>query len=392
MGYTLVVNPGSSSKKYALFEGTREVLRMHFEQTGKGFEVCSVVNASRQLCEDIKEAQFTHAVDAVIAEAKKQKIVVDISDITQVCIRVVAPGTFFQEDKVIDEDYIHRLKKQSDAAPLHIPAQLYEIQTLQACLPHAVLLAASDSAFHKTLYSSARNYAIAEIDAEKGDIYRFGYHGISVASVVRKAPAVFGELPKRMIVCHIGSGVSVTAVKDGKSFDTSMGYAPGSGLVMGTRAGDVDAGALLALMHTQHMRPLDAQMFLQTQGGLRALYGSNDLRNVLEGCARKEEKARKTFDMFAYHIRKAIGSYIATLGGLDALVLTATASERSPYLRSLLLQGLDELGLTIDNEKNDVCVGKTGLISSEESKIQIAVITSDEMGEISRIATRNVEV
>jgi acetate kinase len=386
MGYALIVNPGSSSKKYALYNQSREVLRMHFEQTGHGFEVCTQVDTSRQLCEGIKESQFTHAVDAVLAEAVMQKLIVKKEDVELVCVRIVAPGTFFQKHQEIDDAFIHALHAEKDAAPLHIPSQLYEIETLKQSLPHARFLGISDSAFHATLNPSARNYAIPHADAARADIYRFGYHGISVASVVRKAPQVYGELPKRMVVCHIGSGVSVTAVQNGNSFDTTMGYAPGSGLVMGTRAGDVDAGALLALMRTENMRVLDAQMYIQTRGGLLARAGESDLRKVLEACAHKNEEAQAAFDMYVYHIRKAIGSYVAALGGVDAVVLTATASERNSLFRKKLLSGMEALGIVLSDSKNDTLIGKTGIISDPESSVTVAVVVSDEIKEMYSIA------
>jgi len=383
MGSTLLVNPGSSSKKYALFKDGKEVLRADFEQTGRGFEVCTAINASLQKCEGIERSEFDHTFEAVLALAHREGIFQSSQEIDSVGIRIVAPGTFFQAHRVLDDAYMQALQGVKDRAPLHIPATLYEIETLRKALPHAAFFAVSDSAFHATMPSRARSFALPKDDAHAYDLYRFGYHGISIASVISRVPDVIGSIQKRMIVCHIGSGVSVTALQDGKSIDTSMGYGPGGGMVMGSRAGDMDTDALFALMQASHMRTFDAQMYLQTKGGLRGLWGTSDLRNVLEGVVSKQEDAIEAFEHFLYPIRKTIGGYVAALGGLDALILTATACERNPAFRNMLLEGLETFNLSLDEDKNDACVGRSGLISTDSS-IPIAVVHTDEIRQMYR--------
>lgn len=384
MGSTLLVNTGSSSKKYALFTDGTQVLQVQFEQTGKGFEVCTAANASLQKCEGIEESQFVHTFEAVLQIAKREGVLAHGNDITAVGVRIVAPGTFFQAHTVIDDAYIQALRTVKDAAPLHVPSTLYELETLRQALPEAKFFAISDSAFHATMPSRARRFAIPPEDTQAYDLYRFGYHGISVASVVERIPQVLSYLPERTIVCHIGSGVSVTALLNGESVDTSMGYAPGGGLVMGSRAGDIDTDALFALMRASHMREYDAQMYLQTKGGLRGLYGNSDLRGVLEGVACKQERAIEAFEHFTYPIRKTIGAYIAALGGVDALVLTATACERNPAFRKMLLEGLEVFGISIDEDKNDACVGRSGVISTDLSEVSVVVVQTAEMAQMHR--------
>jgi acetate kinase len=298
----------------------------------------------------------------------------------------VAPGTFFQEHRAVDEEYLNLLKKAEVVAPLHIPHVVSELENLKKLLPAVKIVAASDSEFHKTIPDFVRRYSLPLAESSKHDIFRFGYHGLSVASVVRRAARQANTKIEKAIVCHIGSGVSVTAIKDGKSFDTTMGYAPGSGLIMGSRAGDLDAGALLTLMQLQNMKPQDAQVYLQTQGGLRGLAGESDLRLLLERRAKGEVEAEKAIASFVYQIKKAIGAYAAALGDLDTIILTATASERSSILRQLILIDLTSFGIKLDIEKNESCIGRDGIISDKESTVTIMVVKTDEADEILRVS------
>jgi acetate kinase len=386
MGYTLVINPETTSKKYALFGDGEQRFTMRFEQSPKGFELCAEINGARQKCEGVEEAQFVNALEFFIESAQREKHIEKKEDIELACVRIVAPGTFFQEHRIIDGAYIRKLRATEESAPLHVPLALREISYIEHHLPHAKIVAASDSAFHKGMPTFSRNYAIPREDSGMYDIHRFGYHGISLASVLHQVPKVFNDVPKRLIVCHIGSSVSVSAINDGSSFDTSAGFGPGEGLIMGTSTGDLEAGALLSLMKEKHMRPYDAQMYLNAYAGLYALAGNRDLRTVLERRERGDHNADAALLAFLYQIRKRIGSYIAGLGGADALVLTGTACERNPRLRSLLLRGLDSLGIFLDAEKNDVVVGKNSIVSSKHSPIEVAVIRTDELDVMQRIA------
>jgi len=385
MGYTLVINPGSSSKKYALYNDGKCVLSMRFEQHAEGFEICSEINNTRQKCEEIKIAQFQNALDHFIETSLEMKYLESPEDIERVGVRVVAPGTYFQKHHLVDGVFMRKLEEKEETAPLHIPMALREIRQAGKKLPNAEIVAVSDSAFHSELPEVARTFSIPPEDARDLDIYRFGYHGISISSVLRKVPEVFGSDMQRLIVCHIGSGVSITALKNGKSIDTTMGYAPGGGVPMGSRSGDLEVDALLELMRKKHMRLFDARMYTQTEGGMRALCGSADLRTILERRSNNDPKAEAAFASFVYHIRKAIGAYIAVLGGLDGVVLTATACERNPRFRSLLLRGLESLGIELHAERNDLLIGKSGIISSSHSPIDVAVIKSDEQDELWRI-------
>jgi acetate kinase len=389
MATTLVVNPGSSSRKYALYRGGQSVLDFRFEDTNTGFEMCSQTSGTQQICEAIKKDDFADAfarvVDAVetylFREERGKKL-------DSVVIRIVAPGTFFQRHAIIDETYVRELKKREPVAPLHIPIMLREVESARKHFKQAKIIAASDSAFHSTMPPCAREYSIAVADADQFDIHRFGYHGLSVASIVRRIHPLIGIQPERMIVCHLGSGSSVTAVKNDKSVETTMGFSPASGLPMGSRAGDIDSAALLELMRVKHWRPADAEMYINTNGGLVGIANESDIRRLLDRRAQNDATATHALNVFAYNIQKAVAAQTVALGGLDVLVFTATAAVRSSELRSIILRGLSHLGIQISKDRNDLLVGKDGVISMRNSAVKVVVMRTDEMGEMAQVATQ----
>jgi acetate kinase len=382
MAFTLVVNPGSSSKKFALYLDRTLKLTAYIERSADGFEMCTAIGGTQQKCNILDKNNYKDSLDNFLKHAVSEKYIEDYGAITKVAVRVVAPGTYFQSHREVDVEYLDKLTKLSTIAPLHIPHLLQEIEAIKKFLPAARILAISDSAFHSTMPAVSRQYAIGRTESERYDIYRFGYHGLSVASVMRRVDKVAARPVRRAIVCHIGSGVSVTAVSDGKSVDTTMGYAPGSGLVMGSRAGDIDPGALLVLMQAQNLKPSDAQVYLQTGGGMRALGGESDLRVLLERRARGDAAAEAAIQSFVYHIQKAIGAYVAILGGVDTLIFTATASERSPALRALIVKKLAGLQITIDTDKNESLVSRDGVLSVAGAAVEVLVLKTNEADEI----------
>ena len=384
MDTTLVINPGSSSKKYALFRNGREVLNVLFEHTREGYGTCVEVDGERQHCEDVTEKAYGEALGEAVAIAVREGVVKSVKEITSVGIRIVAPGTYFEKHRTITEDYLGYLRALEATAPLHVPHTLHELTALGEVLPNVPVVGVSDSAFHSTMPEYARRYSIPEKDAEAYDVYRFGYHGISVSSVVREAGELLGGIPERTVVCHVGSGVSVTALRGGKSIDTTMGFAPGDGLVMGTRAGDVSTGALLYLMKVKGMDAVEAEEYVNGEGGFKGLLGQNDLRIVLDRVARGDASARVAIEIFTYHVKKSIGAFAAALGGLDLIVLTATAAERNPTVRALVAGGLEHLGVVLDYRENEALAGRPGTITTEESRAKGLVIHTAEMLVIAR--------
>lgn len=387
MGITLVVNPGSSSKKYALFQNTQHLFSMRFERNGNEYGLCRISRGENATCQSVAGDIYNNALRAMLDESVHLGHLSNLKDIERVGVRVVAPGTYFTSHRVVDRAYLQKFRQNERVAPLHMPHIRQEIEQIERELPFSTVVGVSDSAFHTTMPFPARNYSLDRKDTKNHDLYRFGYHGLSVGSVVRRLPDLFGELPSRVVVLHIGSGVSATAVKDGKSIDTTMGFSPVSGLVMGTRAGDVESGALLELMRVRHFSPVDALTYLNTAGGLQGVAGVADLRHVLEHKAQGDEQAIEAFSLFSYHLTKAVGGFVAALGGLDAIVFTATAGERNPDLRAELLAPLlSTFSISLDESTNQLLTSKDGIFSTSESKVKVAVMRTDEMGEIARIA------
>lgn len=334
-------------------------------------------------CKTIEQEEYQNSFSQVAKQVKTY-----LSDkqtkLDTVAVRVLAPGKKFQSHQIIDDAFVFALRQKELSMPLHVPFILQEIQNSKQEFSDIKLVAVSDSAFHSTLPQQARHFSIDRSDAETYDIYRFGYHGLSVESVVGRIHPITGNNPKRTIVCHVGAGVSVTAVKDGKSVETSMGYSPSSGLPMGSRVGDIDPGGLLQLMRAKNLKPSEAEMYLHSKGGLLGLAETADIRHILDRRARGDAVAKQSLDLFIYHIQKAIAASTVSLGGVDMIVLTGTACTRSSELRALLMKDLEYLGLKIDEDRNDVLVGQDGVCSTQKSEVKVVTIRTDEMGEMAQ--------
>lgn len=388
MGTTLVVNPGSASKKYALYIDGNPALEWRFEQAASGFEVCERREGTTQTCEPIKPSAFKGSFARIKDETTdylKRRGAGHALD--AVVVRVVAPGTVFQAHRRVDEEFLAALRRQEQAAPLHVPTVLRELTGIMEYFPEVPVIAASDSAFHATLPNRARRYSIPAGEAAAMDLYRFGYHGLSVASVVRRLHPLIGQDPDRLVVCHIGGGTSVTAVKAGDSIATTMSFSPASGVPMGSRAGDLDAAGVLQLMRAKHFRPLEAEVYLNTMGGLAGMSGDGDIRRLLDRRSQGDTEASETLETFVYHLQQKIAGMIVALGGLDVLAVTATAAVRSSELRALLLRDLAPLGIELDLDRNAQYHSRDGIISTHDSPVKVVVIRTDEMGEMAQIAT-----
>lgn len=382
MAFTLLINPGSSSKKYSLIHEERVISNAIFEKYGDDFNLCIEQDGLQQKCEGITSDEFGTALHQFLDHCLSTKILENLKDVTSVGIRVVAPGTFFQKHQVVDDLFIHKLRACEPSAPLHIPYTIKEIDVVKIELPHSKVISVSDSAFHSTMPSWSRDYSIEVNDTKEFDIHRFGYHGISVSSVLKKYQRLYGNIPAKVIVAHVGSGVSMTAIKDRLSMDTSMGFAPDSGLVMGSRAGDLDSGALLELMRAKNIRLFDTLSYIQKRGGLKGMTGEADFRLLLEKVGRSEETAIAALHHFVYHFQKQLGAYAMALQGIDAIILTATASERSSILRHYILENIEWFGIKINVEKNDLLLSGDGVISADDSLVKVVVIRTAELTEM----------
>ena len=388
----LIINLGSSSKKYALVIGQAIDCMIRIEQTAVGQWQAFLDRDQQTQSLNFELQSIDRATEWVVAQFILTKDLTHAADLSGIGLRVVAPGSYFQVHRIIDEEYLMRLRTARLDAPLHITPVIQELSLLERALPNIPIVGVSDSAFHATLPAVVRTYAINQHDAEIYDIYRFGYHGVSIQSVVYKARELFQELPKRLIVCHLGSGASVTALKNGQSAETSMGFTPLEGLIMKSRVGDLDPGALLYLAKHKGLNHDELETYLNTQCGLLGLSGqTGDMRELLKLESEGSTQAQFAVSAFVHRIKKYIGAYIAILGGLDGLIFTGAIGERSPEIRERICEDLDFLGVNLDSELNQSFIEKTGLISSGQS-YPIAVVSTNELSEMARVTQHELSL
>jgi len=385
-----IVNVGSESKKYALYQDSKRVFSAHFEkENGKLIVELTGANSEKK---EITLREFENSAVYVINEILSRKLIGDKNEISAIGFRIVAPGNYFLKNKVIDGEYLGKLETAKEQAPLHINPMLVELKALEQVLPGISVVGISDSAFHGFLPPRARFYAIPKNTAEELNIFRFGYHGISFESVVGKLKNIYGgpsaqagNLPEKIIICHLGGGSSIAAIKNGQSIDTSMGFTPLEGVIMANRVGDIDAGAVIYLSKKLGYDPDKMENYLNTQCGLMGLSGkSNDVRELLEMEKNGDENAKLALEVMVYRIKKYIGAYFAALNGADVLVFSATIGERSAIMRSRICAELENLGIVLDDGKNNETISMDGFIGKDESPVKIAVITTDEMSQVAR--------
>ncbi len=385
-GSVLIINPGSSSKKLALYRGARQVACVHVEREGNGL-TASLEAAGTRSVHRLSQDVFARATDWFLGQAERAGVIRGVGDVAAIGLRIVASGEAFRRDRVIDEHYERQLRTAYERSPLHLGPALAELDHARQILPDVPIVGVSDSAFHRTLPETARRYAIPAGDAERRGLFRYGFHGISVGSVVRTLRRGLGTMPARTIVCHLGSGASVTALSRGKSVDTSMGATPMEGLIMATRAGDVDPGILLEMAAERSARQVETD--LNRHSGLLALGGSDDIRELLRRERTGDARARLALDTYAYRVRKYIGAYAAALGGLDLLVFTGTIGERSAPMRKRICRDLGYLGVRIDPPKNRRVDTAFAPIGVSRTKARVFVVPTDELSEMAR-ATHTV--
>lgn len=389
----LVVNLGSASKKYALYEDGKELFFAHYEKEGNDVIVTEGKNGERiksVITPKDYEISAKRLVDLLIASG----CITTTKDIGAVGFRVVAPGEYFNATKLIDDEYRAKLAQEYEIAPLHVAAVSKGIEEVYALFQETPFVAVSDSAFHAELPEYARTYALPTEDAKKLSLYRYGYHGISIRSVLHTIQELTGALPSRVIVCHLGGGASVTAVKDGKSIDTSMGFTPLEGLVMATRVGDIDSGALIYLAKKLGLSLEALDEYLNHQCGLLGLSGGEEsgVRELLALEKAGDANAKLALAVFVYRIKKYIGAYAAALGGLDMIVFTATIGERSSVTRARVCEGLVFLGIQLDEVKNNFNIGATSdFIDDGKLSVRVAVIKTNEMEQILKDMTAFLE-
>ena len=381
----LVLNCGSSSIKYKLFEmTTKEILAQGgIEKIGLpgSFLKLTLPNGEKKVIEkDVPEhttgVQFIF--DTLINE--EYGAVKNLHEINAVGHRVLHGGTKFSGSVLINDAVIAAVEECCDLGPLHNPANLKGIYAVQKLLPEVPQVAVFDTAFHQTMPDYAYLYPIPYEYFEKYGIRRYGFHGTSHRYVSKRVCEYLGipQEGSRIITCHIGNGGSIAAVKDGKCIDTTMGLTPLEGLMMGTRCGDIDGGAILYMMKKEGMTPDDMSNLLNKKSGVLGIFEkSSDMRELEDAVARGEERAILTENMYFYRITKYIGAYAAAMGGVDVILFTGGVGENQATARAGVCKTLGFLGVQIDPEKNKVR-GKEAIISTDDSKVKVVVIPTDE--------------
>ena len=377
----LIINAGSSSLKYQLMDPDTGVV------SAKG--LCERIyidgrlthNANgKKVVKDIPMPTHSEAIQAVLAILVDpvDGVIKSTDEIDAVGHRVLHGGMEFFDSCIINDDVIAAIEKCIPLGPLHNPANLMGIRACQAVMPTTPQVAVFDTAFHMTMPPVAYRYAIPTEYYKNDSIRRYGFHGTSHKYVTKRAIELMGTKDIKLVNCHLGNGSSMSAVKDGKCQDTSMGLTPLAGVPMGTRSGDLDAAVVQFIMNKYGMSADECLNMLNKKSGVLALSGvSSDFRDI-EGEAEKgNADCQLALDKFAYEVRKYIGSYSAALGGLDCLVFTAGVGENSGSMRARICEGLEYLGVKIDPEKNTVR-GKEAIISTDDSKVTVWVIPTNE--------------
>ncbi len=387
----LVINCGSSSIKYELFEmeGEEVLARGLLEKIGEKGSLLSHHSQGEDLKIEKDIANHKDGLELIVQVLmdKEKGVLKDASDIFAVGHRVVQGGEKFIESNLIDDEVIETIRQYQELAPLHNPPNLAGIMAMRRLLPEVPQVAVFDTAFHHTMPEAAYLYAIPMKYYRKYALRRYGFHGTSHRYVAEKAAEVLksplSEL--NLITCHLGNGCSTTAIRQGKVVDTSMGFTPLEGLVMGTRCGDIDAAAVLFLAEKEKLSFQEIGNLLNKESGLLGLSGlSNDVR-VLEKAAREgNSKAALALEVFAYRVRKYMGAYLAVLGRVDAIIFTAGIGENSPSMRSAILKGLSPLGIRLDEARNQNPEEAQGIITTEDSPIKVLVIRTHEEALIAR--------
>lgn len=382
----LVLNCGSSSIKYKLYEmTTKEVLAQGgIEKLGlpDSFLKFKMPDGSKKTIEK-NMPEHTVGVQLIFDTLTNPEYgcIKSLSEIDAVGHRLVHGGEKFNTSVVITPEVIEQMKACTDLAPLHNPANLKGVAAVSAILPNVPQVGVFDTAFHQTMPAHAYMYALPYEYYTQYGVRRYGFHGTSHRYVSRRACEFLGiDYEKtKIITVHVGGGGSITAIKDGKSIDTSMGLTPVEGLVMGTRSGDVDLGAITYLMDKLGLSVADLNTIINKKSGVLGVSGvSSDMRDIEDAIAKGNERAKLALDMFEYRLLKYIGAYTAALNGVDLIVFTGGIGENQTITREYICEGLNYLGVKYDKELNAKSRGEEIEISTPDSKLRVVVIPTDE--------------
>ncbi|MCL2410966.1 MAG: acetate kinase [Treponema sp.] len=384
----LTLNCGSSSAKYQVYDWeNKDVLAVGIVEkvTMEGSFIGHKAKGREEIVFNHNCPSHTDAIDLIIKTltSKENGVISDMSVIKAVGHRVVHGGDKFTKSVIVDNAAMDAFTAMQDLSPLHNPANIMGIKAAQKVLPDVPHCAVMDTAWHQTMPPESYLYAVPHEWYEKYQVRRYGFHGTSFLYTAKRAAALLGQDPFKtnLIICHLGNGASINAVKDGCSFDTSMGMTPLEGLVMGTRSGDVDPSLPFYVMRKTGMTDTEIESALNKKSGLLGITGKfTDRRDIQAAAENGDKQALLAQNIEAHRVKQYIGAYQATLGRVDALVLTAGVGEFAWFMRDKILNGLEGIGMVYDPKKNEVARTRNAetLISKAESKIPIFIIPTDE--------------
>lgn len=398
----LVINCGSSSLKFQLIDSLTEQVaakglceRIGIEGSRLVYSPMSGAKSGEKLITTTPMPDHTEAIRLVLRALtdKESGVVESLDDIGAVGHRIVHGGEKFSDATVITEEVIAAIRECNDLAPLHNPANLIGIEACQELMPNTPMVAVFDTAFHQTMPKEAYLYGIPYEYYEKYKIRRYGFHGTSHSYVSKRAAAILGKDYEdlKTIVCHLGNGASISAVKNGECVDTSMGLTPLEGLIMGTRSGDIDPAIIEFIAHKEGKTIDEIMSILNKESGVLGLSGnfSSDFRDLEDAYNAGQEASIRTMKAFAYRVAKYIGAYTAAMNGVDAICFTAGLGENSAFVRTIICGYLGYLGVELVEEANNQR-GKELVISTPDSKTSILVIPTNEELAIARETVRLV--
>jgi acetate kinase len=394
----LVINVGSSSLKYAFYDTANESRHAKglVERIGLDGTRLKHRGPKGELKRDLEKWDHPAAFKAMIAEltSKETGVISTPGEVSVVAHRVVHGGEKFTEATLLTDELVAEMEKLNPLAPLHNPVIIAGIREMRKLFPAVPHVGAFDTAFHHTLPAYAFLYGLPYDFYEKKAVRRYGFHGTSHNYVALRAAEFLKRRPNelRLVSCHLGNGASMCAVNHGRSVDTSMGFTPLEGLIMGTRCGDLDPGVLAFLEREEKLSASKSEEVLNKKSGLLGLSGvSSDMREVLRAADQGHQRALIALKAYCYRVRKYIGAYVASMGGLDTVIFTGGVGQGSAVVRAFALQGLECMGITLDNGRNqDARADETNRISSDDSKVAVLVVPTDEERMMAREALRSL--
>ena len=378
-----VLNAGSSSLKYQLINAKTAELKASglVERIGIDGILKHEVGENKKLTFELPIPTHKEAIELVlrILTNDETKVINSIKEIQAIGHRVVHGGEFFKESTLITKDVIEKIEQLIPLAPLHNPAHLLGIKICQELMPNVPNVATFDTAFHQTMTKENFLYAVPYSDYTEHHLRKYGFHGTSHYYVSNEAVKILNKKDSKIIVCHLGNGSSVCAVRDGKSISTSMGLTPLEGLIMGTRSGDIDAGVIPYLMEKKGLTSNQILDYLNKKSGILGVSGiSSDLREVIKASKDGDMRSKITIEMLCNRIKKYLCSYAGLMGGVDAICFTAGIGENSDLIREKVCHGLEFMGIELDVERNRVRELGNREISKKDSRTKIYIIPTNE--------------